>query len=104
MNTTDGITKRLMDQSDCRLRDEIEKAAKPFFAFLNDGQPHRFITSSTEKAQPVEVYYRETVRALKELAFVVNQKNRQENAIAMFMSRVEKIESDLNELRESIPQ
>lgn len=99
MNTPDSITNKIVKAADDRLRNEINEAFAPAMSLLNDGYPHRFTAVSTADGHPdVEVYFREAFAAMKLLAFEVNQKRNQEQAIEAFMNKVASLRSDVDNL------
>jgi len=102
------ITERIFEKADCALRAKIEKDMEPLRLLLNDGQPHRFNTPSTaydgQKQVVVQVYYRECFRNIQALAFDVLRDKNREAAIRDFMAKVESLDEQLQELRDSIPQ
>jgi hypothetical protein len=97
MNIKD-ITQKLIEKADDDLQKEVDAAAKPLYCMLFDGSPYKINLGG------VEHNWVTALNALKQKAIELHTDQRRQAAIDAFMSRVEQIGNDIDELRQSIPQ
>lgn len=99
----DTITERINNQSDEALKREIERMVKPLKSLCDAGcQPNDFEFNQGEQAFKINVWT--AFEALKQKAFDKNFERRRRDAISEFMAKVESLSTDIEELRNSIPQ
>lgn len=111
----ESISKRLSDQADEKLRLEIRNAFEPVQHLFRDGylhnlqfNPHHVELKGCQQHEPPEgsttlIRHDRALKALIELAFIVNCDNRRQSAIDAFMARVKELGAEIDELREQIP-
>lgn len=103
--TPETITEKLHQEADRELRERIEKAAAPLYEILGrDSHPHRLETTQVEPQIKVTVYYRETFKSLKALAFEVHHQRNRDDAVRAFMDKVEGLSEQIEELKQSVNQ
>jgi len=97
-----GITERLIVKADEELKRRIDEAGEPLYKAICDGCGHDISVQSGDRK--VRVNYIDAWRGLKELAFELRKVRNQQDKLDEFMSKVEQLSNDVEELRQSIPQ
>jgi len=98
---TQGITERLHAKADAQLTAEISKALEPIWNLMGrDSQPHKFKAIRTTDAHTeVEVYWRESIKGIKAMAFEHHRDAFRQKVVDEFMAKVESLSEQVEQLR-----
>ena len=94
----DTLTTRLYEQSDAKLKAEIDNAADHLTAFFRNGCVNQIQIGS----EMVNFYT--IMERVREKAIELHQARRRQQAIDDFLSKVESLSTEIEELKNSIPQ
>lgn len=103
----DTITDRLIQQADIELKERIKEAAKPLEDLLRNGVsgvdiPIMRRHHSDEESEIGRAAWYEMMEALRRDAFDKRCTENRQSKIDKFMSKVTKLGSEIDELRDSI--
>lgn len=103
MNTPETITKKIQYASDVKLKSEIEKEFASLPGLIGDSYPHTFlIIPKDSNGKEVEIYAGDCLSKLKDLAFEVHKEKRRDEAISEFISKVDQLQNQIEELQGQI--
>jgi predicted nucleic acid-binding Zn-ribbon protein len=106
----DTITSRIHAKADEDLKKQIEDASVPLRDLFRDGCRHTIdVYSGNEQdangnQKVVQVIMHSAFEAIKNKIFANKCERNREEAIRRFMAKVESLDDQLQELRDSIPQ